>query len=194
MKDARFSPLRPRRSLTRPLEEIAIELTVFCNLKCKMCSVWELKQHGVPFDLAKKILKSARELGATRFTPCGAESFMRKDFLDVVSYVHELGYERQDIVTNGTMITDAHLDRLAATPSVALHISIDGPSRRPRRAPRRGQLPRKPSRRLRSASSVASRWGLSGVILKESLPHLRALVTLASEIGVDEVSFQTLSD
>ena len=79
-----FLRLLPQsRTLERPLEELAVELTVYCNLKCKMCSVWELREHGVEFELAAKLLRQARALGAKTFTPCGAESFMRKDFLDI---------------------------------------------------------------------------------------------------------------
>ena len=51
-----FRPLPPMSALERPLDELAVELTVYCNLKCKMCSVWELKQHGVPHELAASIL------------------------------------------------------------------------------------------------------------------------------------------
>ena len=115
-----FVPLSRSRTLTRPLDEIAIELTVYCNLKCEMCSVWELKQHGVPFETVEKLLRQARELGATTFTPCGAESFMRKDFLEVVELAQELGYTRQDIVTNGTMITEAQLARTGSRKTSAM--------------------------------------------------------------------------
>jgi radical SAM protein with 4Fe4S-binding SPASM domain len=176
-------------ALERPLDEIAIELTVYCNLKCEMCSVWELREHGVPLELAKKLLTQARELGATKFTPCGAESFMRKDFLEIVAHAHGLGFERQDIVTNGTMITDAHLDELEKYPSVALHISIDGP--RPIHDLLRGEGNYDKS--VATAKQCVARGielGLSGVILKESLDNLKPLVSLAAELGVPEVSFQ----
>ncbi|HJL14424.1 MAG TPA: radical SAM protein [Sandaracinaceae bacterium LLY-WYZ-13_1] len=176
-------------ALTRPLEELAVELTVYCNLKCEMCSVWELREHGVPFELACELLEQGRALGATTFTPCGAESFMRKDFLDVVEHAHALGYERQDIVTNGTMITDAHLDRLEACPSVALHISIDGPRAIHDRLRGEGNY----DKAVATARACVDRGieiGLSGVILKESLDHLKPLVSLAAELGVGEVSFQ----
>jgi len=118
---------KPHWALTRSLEQLAVELTVYCNLQCKMCSVWELREHGVPLDLAKQLLSDAYALGARTFIPCGAESFMRKDFLEVVEHAHGLGYTTQEVVTNGTMITEAHLERLSKTPSVQLHISIDGP-------------------------------------------------------------------
>ena len=189
MKVSRFTPLPRSRALARPLDEIAIELTVYCNLSCEMCSVWELKQHGVPFDAVSEILRQARQLGATVFTPCGAESFMRKDFLDIVELAHELGFVRQDIVTNGTMITEAHLDRLQRYPSVALHVSIDGP-REIHDSLRGAGNYDKSIGAVKRCLARGVEVGLSGVILRESLPHLCSLVTLASELGVGAVSFQ----
>ncbi len=182
-------PLARHPALDRDLDEIAIELTVYCNLKCAMCSVWELKEHGVPFDLAAKLLRQARDLGAKTFTPCGAESFMRKDFLDVVELAHELGYERQDIVTNGTMITDAHLDRLEKCPSVHLHVSIDGPKEIHDDLRGEGNYD-KAVATVKKCVERGIRVGMSGVILKQSLSHLGHLVSLAAELGVPEVSFQ----
>ncbi|MGE0790380.1 MAG: radical SAM protein [Sandaracinaceae bacterium] len=181
--------LKAHPALHLPLDEIAIELTVYCNLKCEMCSVWELRQHGVELPLALSLLDQARALGATKFTPCGAESFMRKDFLDVVEHAHRIGFTTQDIVTNGTMITDAHLDRLEACPSVSLHISIDGPREIHDRLRGEGNY----DKSVATAKEILRRGiklGLSGVILKESLDHLTPLVDLAAELGVPEVSFQ----
>jgi radical SAM protein with 4Fe4S-binding SPASM domain len=187
---SRNLPILPRHgAFGRPLDEIAIELTVYCNLKCEMCSVWELKQHGVPLELALTLLEQARSLGATKFTPCGAESFMRKDFLDVVEHAQHLGYERQDIVTNGTMITEAHIERLARCPSVALHISIDGPPEIHDSLRGEGNY-EKSVATARRCLERGIEVGLSGVILKESLDHLPHLVHLAAELGVPEVSFQ----
>lgn len=181
--------LQPHPALRRPLEEIAIELTVYCNLKCAMCSVWELRQHGVPFERAIQLLEQARSLGATTFTPCGAESFMRKDFLDIVEHAHRIGFTRQDIVTNGTMVTAAHLDRLEQCPSVALHVSIDGPREIHDRLRGEGNY----DKSVATAKECVRRGiavGLSGVILKESLDHLEHLVSLAADLGIPEVSFQ----
>jgi MoaA/NifB/PqqE/SkfB family radical SAM enzyme len=179
----------PHRALTRNLDQLAVELTVYCNLQCKMCSVWELKQHGVPHDLARQLLTDAYALGARTFVPCGAESFMRKDFLDIVEHAHALGYTSQEVVTNGTMITDAHLERLSAAPSVQLHISIDGPQ--PIQDDLRGEgVYDKSVDTARRALSRGVRVGLSGVIMRETLATLTHLVDLAVELGVTEVSYQ----
>lgn len=177
------------KALTRDLDQLAVELTVYCNLQCKMCSVWELREHGVPLDLAKQILADGYALGARTFTPCGAESFMRKDFLDIVEHAHALGYTTQEVVTNGTMITDAHLERLAATPSVQLHISIDGP--KPIQDDLRGEgVYDKCVATAKKALARGIRLGLSGVIMRETLSTLTHLIDLAKELGVGEVSYQ----
>jgi MoaA/NifB/PqqE/SkfB family radical SAM enzyme len=182
-------PLHPHGALTRPLDQLAVELTVYCNLQCKMCSVWELREHGVPTDLAKQILSDAFALGARTFVPCGAESFMRKDFVDIVEHAHALGYTTQEVVTNGTMITDAHLERLAAAPSVQLHLSIDGP--REIQDELRGEgVYDKCVDTARRAIVRGVRVGLSGVIMRETLATLTHLVDLAGELGVTEVSYQ----
>lgn len=181
------------RTLERPLEELAVELTVYCNLKCKMCSVWELAQHGVSFDIASKLLRQARALGATTFTPCGAESFMRKDFLDLVELAHELGYTTQDIVTNGTMITDANLDRLQACPSVYLHISIDGPKELHDDLRGEGNYDKSVAT-ARKCVERGIRVGLSGVLMRETLHHAEHLLQLAKTLGVREVSFQPFQE
>lgn len=176
-------------ALSRPLDQLAVELTVYCNLQCKMCSVWELREHGVPLDLAKQLLSDAYALGARTFIPCGAESFMRKDFLDVVEHAHQLGYTTQEVVTNGTMITDAHLERLAKTPSVQLHVSIDGPQ--PIQDELRGEgVYQKSVTAVRNAIAHGVRVGLSGVIMRETLDTLTHIIDLAAELGLGEVSYQ----
>lgn len=39
-----------RMALERPLDEIAIFLTSYCNLACRMCSLWKKREHGVNHD------------------------------------------------------------------------------------------------------------------------------------------------
>ena len=188
-----LEPIAPRAAMTHALDELAVELTVYCNLKCKMCSVWELKEHGVPFDLAKKLLRQARDLGAHMFTPCGAESFMRKDFLDLVEYAHEIGYRTQDIVTNGTMITEAHLDRLKKTPSVYLHVSIDGPQDLHDDLRGEGNY-QKSVDTARECVRRGIRIGLSGVLMRDTIDRAFHLIDLAAGLGIGEVSFQPFQE
>jgi len=184
-----FEVLAESQRLVRPLDRFSLQLTVYCNLKCKMCSVWEVRQHGVPLELAKQLLADAYSLGARTFVPCGAESFMRKDFLDVVEHAHALGYWHQAIVTNGTMISDESFERLARCPSVKLNISIDGPRDIHDELRGAGNF----DKSVATARECVRRGiavGFSGVILRETLPHVEALIDLAVDVGIKEVSYQ----
>jgi radical SAM protein with 4Fe4S-binding SPASM domain len=184
-----FEAINESPRLVRALEQFALQLTVYCNLKCKMCSVWEVRQHGVPLPLAKQLLADAYDLGARTFVPYGAESFMRKDFVDVVEHAHALGYTHQAIVTNGTMITDEQLERLEYCRSVRLNISIDGPRNVHDELRGAGNF----DKSVATARACVRRGiavSFSSVILRETLQHLKALVDLAVDVGVKEVSYQ----
>ena len=173
----------------RPLDRFALALTMYCNLKCKMCSYWEIREHGVPLRLATALLDDAYNLGARTFLPFGSESFMRRDFLDVIEHAHEIGYSHQSIVTNATMIDDEHLTRLSRCPSVKLNISIDGP--RDIHDELRG--PGNYDKAVATARKCIARGikvGFSGIILRETFPHLEHLVDLAAELGIKQVSYQ----
>jgi MoaA/NifB/PqqE/SkfB family radical SAM enzyme len=171
-----------------PLEELAVELTVHCNLACRMCSVWEGKRHGVDGELARKLLREARELGAVSFVPCGAEPFMRTDFVDLVEYAHELGYERQEIVTNGILLP-RWIDRLAAIPSAKLHVSLDGP-RDVHDDLRGAGAYDKAITGIRAAAEAGIHVGLSGVLMRPTMHTAGHIIEVARDLGLPEVSFQ----
>lgn len=171
-----------------PLEELAVELTVHCNLSCRMCSVWEGKQHGVDTELARELLRQARELGAVSFVPCGAESFMRRDFVELAEYADQLGFQRQEIVTNGILLP-RWIDRLAALPSVKLHVSLDGP--RDVHDDLRGSGTYDQALAgVRAAIDAGIHVGLSGVLMRPTMDTAGHVIELAAELGLPEVSFQ----
>lgn len=112
--------------LTRPLDEISVELTLRCNLTCSMCAVWEGRRDGLAGDRVADLLAQARGLGAQVFTPSGAETLMRRDAIDLLEEAARLGFTRIEVVTNGALVP-RHAARLARIPGLHLNISIDGP-------------------------------------------------------------------
>lgn len=172
-----------------PLQELAVELTEYCNLKCTMCSTWQIREHGVPTELLRTLLRDAFALGARKFIPCGGEVFLRKDFVNLVAFAHDLGYTSQEIVTNGTLITDEALERLQACPSARLHVSIEGPEEIHDSFRGRGSWQKSMSA-VRRALARRIRVGLSSVIMRSSLPWLWSIIDFAAELEIPEVSFQ----
>jgi MoaA/NifB/PqqE/SkfB family radical SAM enzyme len=176
-------------ALRRPLEEIAIELTLHCNLSCTMCGVWRGKRHGIPYELARETLRQARDLGAATFTPCGAEVFMRRDTLDLLEYAELVGFERINVVTNSLALNRAKLDRLAKMRSVHLNVSVDGPREVHDGLRGAGAF----DRAVRVLGEIRARdipVGLSAVLMRPTIDRVEGVLELAASLGIDEVSLQ----
>ncbi len=181
----------PREAaLTRPLDELAVEFTVYCNLSCKMCSVWKGRQHGIPLPLAKEVLAQARALGARKLTPCGAESFARSDIHEILEHAHGLGFEEICIVTNGLLLTEARLDRLERLGScLRLNISLDGPEEIHDQLRGTGTFA-KLQPILRSLKRRGFSFGLSSVVMQQTIGRLEEVIDLAVSLGVGSISLQ----
>ena len=174
---------------TRKLEEIAIELTGYCNLSCALCSVWRVQRHGLTFNKSIEVLSDAYEMGARKLVPCGAECFVRKDFLDILEYAVKLGYTNIPIVTNGLLLSDPILERLRYLPSVFLNSSLDGPRtvHDDLRGP--GTYDRLQNA-LKGIASRGIRMGLSSVIMRQTLETLSDVVDVAVTWGITSISLQ----
>src|SRR4051794_33828849 len=175
--------------MERPLDEIAIELTVYCNLSCVMCSVWRIREHGIPFDLALKTMADARALGAVTFTPCGAETFMRRDAVDLLEHAEAMRFTAINAVTNGLLLTSSKLDRLERLPSLHLNISIDGPRDVHDSLRGSGAF----DNALRVLSALRDRgisFGLSTVLMQQTLGTVERMIELAHAVGATELSLQ----
>jgi MoaA/NifB/PqqE/SkfB family radical SAM enzyme len=171
-----------------PLAEIAIEVTLRCNLKCEMCSVWQGKRDGLDSGVIRSLLDQARELGAATFVPCGGEPFMREGFVDLLAHAESRGFRRSEVVTNGLLVP-RHLARLRELASVALHVSIDGPSEVHDRLRGAGVYDRALAA-VCAAREAGVTVGISGVLMKPTIDGAAHVIDLAAGLGLEEVSFQ----
>jgi len=108
-----------------PPTHLAISPTTRCNLRCDGC--WAGMYAQVPdmeMGLLEKILFEARdEMGIHFFTITGSEPFMRKDLLDLYERFSDCFF---NIYTNGTLITDKAIQRMAKLGNAAPMISLEG--------------------------------------------------------------------
>ncbi len=106
-----------------------IEVTRRCNLRCDYCFVgWSRDWHSdLPVDVAETVIREGvGRFDLLHFT--GGEPFAWRALLDMVELGLSLGYARVLINTNGTIVTEAHIERLATFGGrVALSVSLDGP-------------------------------------------------------------------
>jgi radical SAM protein with 4Fe4S-binding SPASM domain len=110
-----YTELRPL-----PRLEIEVRLDWRCNAKCKFCGVWKYDRDGMlPVARWKEIFTDLAAQGLARVLFTGGEPLLYPGFFDVIEHVDSLGVATS-IITNGSLLGEANVKRLAA-----LHALID---------------------------------------------------------------------
>lgn len=103
-----------------------LSVTRRCNLSCAGCFVQEQgRRPGNELSMAeiRTILSDARDLGVSIVALAGGEPLTRREIIDVASDFPELLFP---LVTNGSLLDDALLDRLQTLRNVIPVISLEG--------------------------------------------------------------------
>src|SRR5207302_789810 len=105
-----------------------------CNLTCTHCFI-SCSPHNRAFgflslETVRRALEESVALGVKEYYFTGGEPFLHRDMLAILELT--LQYGPATVLTNGTVLKDAWLRRLAvaeaASPySLELRVSIDGP-------------------------------------------------------------------
>jgi radical SAM protein with 4Fe4S-binding SPASM domain len=101
------------------------ELTHLCNLKCVMCYNEPLAEPELTTGECLRILGQLAETGTLRLTFSGGELLTRRDFFEIARAARGLGFAL-DLKTNGTLITPAIADEIAALAPVQVDLSLLG--------------------------------------------------------------------
>jgi len=108
----------------QPPLTILISPTMRCNLRCVGCYAGEYSQRDdLPYDLLDRVLSEAEALGVFFVTVLGGEPFIRDDLWELYEKHPDIYFQ---VYTNGTLLDQAAVDRLAALGNVAPMLSIEG--------------------------------------------------------------------
>lgn len=106
-----------------------------CNLRCSHCYQEGYNYKDLPLDklfcIADQIIEALKKWNMNgRISLTGGEPFLSPHLFDLVQRIEEADEIRQfDILTNGTCITDQHIDLLKRCKKLhQIQISIDGPT------------------------------------------------------------------
>jgi len=116
----------------------SLEVTFRCNLRCKHCYLGKrrFEQPGGPgtdgrgeltTDEIKRIIDEVVAAGCLRFLITGGEPFLRPDVLEIVRYARKKGLLAV-LYTNGTLLTQEIVEKLAEFPPFYLEITLYGMS------------------------------------------------------------------
>lgn len=117
----------PYNGLTAPIK-VQIQYTNGCNFNCPACYVSSGKTLSGEMSEKeiKDILLKLKDFGVLQIEWSGGEVFTRKNFLGVVAYAQELGFE-QTVLTNGYAIGKLYKDTSFLWDLFTrIQISIDG--------------------------------------------------------------------
>jgi mycofactocin radical SAM maturase len=104
------------------------EITAACNLSCRHCLSADLRaeQHGeLSLEECRRIVDDLAAADVFQVNFGGGEPFIRDDFLDLLTYAQGKGITTC-VSTNGTLLEDDLVERLAAMDGLFLQVSLDG--------------------------------------------------------------------
>ena len=102
-----------------------MELTYRCNLSCPYCYVGcERNKDELNFDEWKKVVDQFPFYSIA--TLVGGEPLLRKDFIDIFSYVSKKILNKVHVISNGILINDEIIGAFIKYKLLLLSVSIDG--------------------------------------------------------------------
>lgn len=112
------------------LKFLFLELTMRCNENCLHCGSHCNDVQSEELDIytyMEFLDKIKRDFGTEELMLCvtGGEPLLRKEFFDIMSYAHRLGF-RWGMTSNGILINDMTAKQLQRAGMSTISISIDG--------------------------------------------------------------------
>ncbi len=108
----------------RPPFIMILSPTWRCNLKCAGCYTLGYHRHpGLEYDLVKRILREAQELGIYFVTILGGEPFMYPHLFQMLEDHPNIFFQ---VYTNGTLMDREKAERVAELGNAAIVVSCEG--------------------------------------------------------------------
>jgi len=176
------------------IENIAVNITRRCNLRCRFCYNKEVLVRGHPDELSADeiiaVLRSARRLVGRRpsLMLLGGEPLLEPEkTLAVARYGIRHGFETQ-VSTNGTRVTEAFA-REARRIGLLVQVSVDGHTAALNDAVRGEGSFHKIVRGIRTLVANGAHTILSMVCHQGNVDHIEDFFRFAQSLGADEARF-----
>lgn len=161
------------------------EVTLKCNLRCSHC----LSSSGLaaPDELtSNEAFELVEQFGRAKVFQInfgGGEPFIRSDFMQIIDRCHKQGI-MTCISTNGTLLNEAVVAKLAESRMVAVQVSMDGATEGVCDRIRGKGTYRAALRALKLLANTRIPTSINTVLTAENAKEIPALHTLADTLGV----------
>lgn len=183
-------PLKDR--FGRQHSYLRISLSERCNLRCQYC----MPENGVPLQPQSHLLTNSEiirlatwfvENGVSKLRLTGGEPLLRKDLLDLVSSLNNLGLEQIGMTTNGVTLSKQLPDLVAAGMT---HVNISLDSLQPGKFSRLTRRPENYHTRVMKAIEdcaklLPNRTKVNCVVLPDNVDEMQEFCELTRKLPID---------
>lgn len=181
-----------------PPRLVALEVTTRCNLRCVMCP------HGLgamtdardaDLALVEAVWPAMQAASVAHLNGVG-EPLLADVFWMLIDRLSGRQTPLVDFNTNGLLLSETNIARLAKAPIGALNVSVDAATERTYRRIRGGSFAklREGVRDLASSLAGRSELSLNFVVMRENFDEMVPFVVLAHELGIGSVWFGPLTE
>lgn len=190
LEGAPWVPLEPTHALVLDgVHTLFLELTGQCNERCVHCyaDAGPEVSSALARPVVERVLEEARALGFDHVQFTGGDPLICGFLPELVERATALGFGSREIYTNGLLLSDALLDRLAPSePSLAFSFYSYDPETHDRITRTPGSQVRT-ARAIRRAVERGFRARVSILIMAENAGHLGATIDYVRTLGVENV-------
>ena len=171
-------------------------ITKRCNLMCKHCYIGSSpyeRTHELTFPQVEDVLKKLANADVFIIYFTGGEPFVRPDFMKILELASDLGFG-VGISTNGTLLNDDTVRRLARLNVVKIQVSLDGAKKETH------EFIRGPGTFDRTIAAIKKLTehnvpvGITTVFHRGNIKELKDIVLLANMLGVRGIKVSPLMD
>ena len=161
------------------------EVSLACNLRCSHC----LSSSGEPAvgelsrEEALNLVEQLHEAQVFQVNFGGGEPFMRPDFEEILAACHGRGI-MTCISTNGTLLDEARVARLAQSRLVAIQVSMDGATRETCDAIRGHGVYDKAIEAIKLLAATRIPTSINTVLTTQNAGEIPAMYEMARSLGV----------
>jgi radical SAM protein with 4Fe4S-binding SPASM domain len=110
-------------------ESITGQVNERCNYKCQYCHFWRIEEYAkeMSIDEWQQALLSLKDfIGRYIIQFVGGEPFVKKGFVDLLSFCHQRGID-WGVITNGSAFNAKIVKKVVAAEPTNINISVDAP-------------------------------------------------------------------
>ncbi len=178
------------------MKALSVHLTDICNSKCSFCIVDSpfVQEDSISRKRVSRFLKENADKGFEAVNIHGGEATIRKDFLEILDEIKDLGYPTVFLQTNARKLARAQYARTVVDKGVSLFIiSMHGATAltQDRIAKSLGSFDQA-VRGIRNVAELGVQIRTNSVVCKDNFTELPEIVDLCVGLGAHHVNLSAL--